>query len=104
MHEETGVVAAAADRRDPVIGLKLEPQRLRIQELVVGDGETFPEQAERGSIHGNGGVRRLTFWRISAYSDLPPFLYPARAASPACFTLICEEPNFSGLITLSNLK
>jgi hypothetical protein len=77
MHQETGMVTAAADRRDPVIGLQLEPQRLRVQELVVGDGETFPEQAERGSIHGNGGVRRLAFWRTSAYSDLPPFLYPA---------------------------
>ncbi|MGM0786043.1 MAG: hypothetical protein ACQEUM_18300, partial [Pseudomonadota bacterium] len=92
MHQETGVVAAAADGRDPVIGLQLEPQHLRVQERVVGDGETFPEQAERGSIHGNGGVRRLTFWRISAYSDLPPFLYPALAANPVCFTLICDEP------------
>ncbi|WP_237738463.1 hypothetical protein, partial [Halomonas smyrnensis] len=53
-----------------------------------------PEKAERGSIHGNGGVRRLTFWRISAYSDSPPFLYPALASSPACFTPICEEPFF----------
>jgi hypothetical protein len=27
----------------------------------MGDGETFPEQAERGSIHGNGGIREQTF-------------------------------------------
>ncbi|KPL57557.1 hypothetical protein AM506_21830 [Rossellomorea vietnamensis] len=32
-----------------------------IQEFVMGDGETFPEQAERGSIHGNGGIREQTF-------------------------------------------
>lgn len=46
-----------------------------LQILVVGDGEPFPEQAERSSTHSNG-VRRLTFWRISAYANLPPFLYP----------------------------
>ena len=57
MHQETGMVAAAADGRDPVIGLQLEPQRLSIQELVVGDGEAFPEQVERGSIQGNGGIQ-----------------------------------------------
>lgn len=51
MHQETGVVAAAGEGRDPVIGLKLEPQHLRVQELLVGEGETFPEQAERGSFH-----------------------------------------------------
>jgi hypothetical protein len=27
----------------------------------MGDSETFPEQAERGSIHGNGGIRKQTF-------------------------------------------
>lgn len=43
-----GMVAAAADRRDPVIGRWLEPKRLKVQELVVDDGETLPEQVERG--------------------------------------------------------
>ena len=57
MHEEAGVVAAAADGRHPVIRLQLEPQRLGIQKLVVGDGEAFPEQVERGSIQGNGGIQ-----------------------------------------------
>ncbi|WP_251307620.1 hypothetical protein [Halomonas sp. NCCP-2165] len=69
----------------------------------MGDSEPFPEQAERGSIHGNGGVRRLTFWRISAYSDSPPFLYPAPASRPACFTLICEEPLISRGVSLETL-
>jgi hypothetical protein len=43
MDQETGVVAAAADGRYSLIGLQLEPQRLRIQELVVSDSEPFPE-------------------------------------------------------------
>ncbi|MGM0915089.1 MAG: hypothetical protein ACQEWZ_12235 [Pseudomonadota bacterium] len=45
------MIAASADRPDPAIGLQLEPQRLRVEELVVGDAENFPEQAEQGSIH-----------------------------------------------------
>ncbi|WP_280569465.1 hypothetical protein [Chromohalobacter sp. 296-RDG] len=57
MDEEAGVIAAAADRRDPVIGLQLEPQRLGIQKLMVGDGEAFPEQVPGASIHGGGGIQ-----------------------------------------------
>ena len=49
------------------------------------------------SIHGHGGVRRLTFWRISAYSDLPPFLYPTLGLKPTRFTLVCEEPFFGAV-------
>ena len=67
-------------------------QRLRILGFVVGNGKPFPEQAGRGSIHGNGGIRRLTLWRISTSLDLSTFLYPALPSRHAHFTLICEEP------------
>ncbi|RDB42279.1 hypothetical protein DU490_13860 [Halomonas sp. DQ26W] len=48
MHQETGMVTAATDRWEPVIGRQLEPQCLRVQKLVVSGGETSPERAERG--------------------------------------------------------
>ncbi len=61
MDQATCLVTAAADRGYPLIGLQVKSQRLGIQILVVGDGEPFPEQAERYSIHGNGGIRKQTF-------------------------------------------